>query len=664
MASTAALKDFPPLHPSSAPPPAASQPSVTPPLHRSFAETLQEPPLSTPSSPRAKKKSIDDLEEGFGSPRTLNGVPGLFFSKEEITNMCVPFKYTLVGKFGHGMPPLARVRVRFVKMKLRGFFQVGLINPSHVLINLSCEEDYTRVWLRQEWLVDGFSIRIFKWCYNMSYHEESPIVPVWVNLPELPIVFFHKKALRNIACILGKPLKLDEATVDRYRLEMARICIECLDKSKDSVRADVLEVASTSAVHIAKGINVVEVANVAGPSPSLFVVDKNPILVVNCSPDCIKGALALSIFSNVQPMVGPSIVDDVKEAVNGVIHAVYKIDIEGVLGSNLEGHPADFRAVNSNPILENVTVDDSLSCSSDLEDFSIPIKNSFEALGEDTVVEDSLIESSNFEESTHSSPSISLLAHRTIQCPDLKQNTSSSASSSLNLIKSFTARNRAQLSLKNARATPFAITAVYAKCTISARRELWDGLRDVATYSTTPWIIGRDFNTVLNVHERKGFHLPKLKSMKEFGDMIVGLSTPVSKMTILLASWSSPSGSFGLVAQSIGSQIAGSEEVSNFFFEGRWDHGRLSRIVLYPMLKCICSMEFDILKKDLMVWKLSSNGNFSFKDTWELIRSPGVPNRLLKDIWNNCVIPTMSTFIWRLINNWIPVDERMQSKGF
>ncbi|KAG8369095.1 hypothetical protein BUALT_Bualt15G0114500 [Buddleja alternifolia] len=68
---------------------------------------------------------------------------------------------------------------------------------------------------------------------------------------------------------------------------------------------------------------------------------------------------------------------------------------------------------------------------------------------------------------------------------------------------------------------PFKFTAVYAKCTISVRRVLWDDIREVAANCSSPRIIGGDFNMVLTLQERKGYTPPKLESMQEFGDMIV-----------------------------------------------------------------------------------------------------------------------------------------------
>ncbi|KAL0287588.1 UNVERIFIED_CONTAM: hypothetical protein Sangu_2685800 [Sesamum angustifolium] len=76
------------------------------------------------------------------------------------------------------------------------------------------------------WFVDGFPMRVFKWTPTFNPREESPIVPVWVRLPELPIQFFDREALFSIARLLGTPLRTDVSTTTLVRPSVARVCVE------------------------------------------------------------------------------------------------------------------------------------------------------------------------------------------------------------------------------------------------------------------------------------------------------------------------------------------------------------------------------------------------------------------------------------------------------
>ncbi|KAL0283411.1 UNVERIFIED_CONTAM: putative ribonuclease H protein [Sesamum radiatum] len=63
------------------------------------------------------------------------------------------------------------------------------------------------------------------------------------------------------------------------------------------------------------------------------------------------------------------------------------------------------------------------------------------------------------------------------------------------------------------------------------------------------------------------------------------------------------------------------------------------------------------------MWKLSGDGNFSMKATWNSLRHKRAIQQLAKEIWCPFITPTMSIFVWRLANNKIPVEEKLQEKG-
>ncbi|GAY64198.1 hypothetical protein CUMW_231780 [Citrus unshiu] len=76
--------------------------------------------------------------------------------------MAAPFKLSLVGKLSFGRPPIDVIRKFFVALGLKGNVEISLLDPCHILIQLHLEEDYTRIWLRQSWFIDGRAMRVFK----------------------------------------------------------------------------------------------------------------------------------------------------------------------------------------------------------------------------------------------------------------------------------------------------------------------------------------------------------------------------------------------------------------------------------------------------------------------------------------------------------------------
>ena len=67
--------------------------------------------------------------------------------------------------------------------------------------------------------------------------------------------------------------------------------------------------------------------------------------------------------------------------------------------------------------------------------------------------------------------------------------------------------------------------------------------------------------------------------------------------------------------------------------------------------------------KAIPVWKPSFDGKFSTKSTRQLVRNYKVPEPCFDTFWNNCISPTISIFWWKLVQNWIPVETKMQRFG-
>ncbi|VFQ83659.1 unnamed protein product [Cuscuta campestris] len=72
---------------------------------------------------------------------------------------------------------------------------------------------------------------VTKWTPDYIEGEDCPIVPVWVSCPKLPIYLHDQRALSLIGSSIGRPLKVDENTLNFSRPDLARFCVE-VDVSK------------------------------------------------------------------------------------------------------------------------------------------------------------------------------------------------------------------------------------------------------------------------------------------------------------------------------------------------------------------------------------------------------------------------------------------------
>lgn len=57
---------------------------------------------------------------------------------------------------------------------------------------------------------------------------------VWLRLPGLPVEFFNKDLLMEIGSVVGRPVKVDDYTINGTRGKYARVCVE-LDLSRTLV---------------------------------------------------------------------------------------------------------------------------------------------------------------------------------------------------------------------------------------------------------------------------------------------------------------------------------------------------------------------------------------------------------------------------------------------
>ncbi|XP_073149021.1 uncharacterized protein [Henckelia pumila] len=184
-----------------------------------------------PPSPRVSTKSFADVInslEDLPEPTFRDGKPGIQFPDEVISSLIEPFKFALVGKItgNRSTAPNSMISTAFSQMGFKTSFTLKFLPRGYLVITLSCEEDFARLWTKGGIFVGTVGIRFSKWTPEFKFEEESPIAPVWVRFPELPLHLYNKKSLYAIARILGNPIKLDEHTAERSRGAFARVCVE------------------------------------------------------------------------------------------------------------------------------------------------------------------------------------------------------------------------------------------------------------------------------------------------------------------------------------------------------------------------------------------------------------------------------------------------------
>lgn len=74
-------------------------------------------------------------------------------------------------------------------------------------------------------MIDYYPMRVFRWTLEFRPKVEYSIVPIWVELPNLPLFMFNKQCLFSIGRLIGSPLALDMPRAEILRPSMVKVCI-------------------------------------------------------------------------------------------------------------------------------------------------------------------------------------------------------------------------------------------------------------------------------------------------------------------------------------------------------------------------------------------------------------------------------------------------------
>ncbi|KAL0924030.1 hypothetical protein M5K25_004832 [Dendrobium thyrsiflorum] len=194
--------------------------------------------MTTPSSSvpivsslmAGSSRSFKDVLSGSSNPgsklsfvtSSFRGCPALLFDDSTVSKLAAPFALTLVGKFLLRRPNIDIIRNFFLNLKLSGSFHVGLLDPRHISIQLSNDLDYSWIFSRRSYYIQGCQMCLLKWTLDFDVRAESPIALVWISFPNLRLHFFNSQVLFGMESIFGRPLQTDQAIASISRPSVAR----------------------------------------------------------------------------------------------------------------------------------------------------------------------------------------------------------------------------------------------------------------------------------------------------------------------------------------------------------------------------------------------------------------------------------------------------------
>lgn len=80
--------------------------------------------------------------------------------------------------------------------------------------------------------IEGQTMRIHAWNPNFKPEEKTPLVPIWISLPELPWHCYNKEFISSLLTPIGRVLYLDSTSINKTRGSQARVEVQ-VDLTKD-----------------------------------------------------------------------------------------------------------------------------------------------------------------------------------------------------------------------------------------------------------------------------------------------------------------------------------------------------------------------------------------------------------------------------------------------
>ncbi|KAJ6407132.1 hypothetical protein OIU84_010607 [Salix udensis] len=135
---------------------------------------------------------------------------------------------TMIGFFTGCRLPYHAVSLIAKKAWTRyGLEQVLTMDDGFFIFRFKTEEAITEVIEKGPWMFGGKNIILQKWTPAFQFHRSKiSKLSVWIRLKGLPLPLCTKQGLSMAASMVGKSLSCDEMTINCWRLDYVRLCVE------------------------------------------------------------------------------------------------------------------------------------------------------------------------------------------------------------------------------------------------------------------------------------------------------------------------------------------------------------------------------------------------------------------------------------------------------
>ncbi|CAL1374354.1 unnamed protein product [Linum trigynum] len=212
-------------HPPQQPP--ISDPASFPPLN--FKMALAGPTQASPS----KLNQWTFVREHDLEPGLFGGEPELKVSDKFKDRLCSPWKKTLVVRLlGRSISYTYLCSQLRWKWRPTGRLDILDLDDRTFLVTFHNDQDFLHALTGGPWTILDHYLVVHQWSPSFRTTDKPhKSVVAWIQLPELPVHFYHREVLFALGNLIGRTVKLDYHTENMERGKFARIAVE-LDMTK------------------------------------------------------------------------------------------------------------------------------------------------------------------------------------------------------------------------------------------------------------------------------------------------------------------------------------------------------------------------------------------------------------------------------------------------
>ncbi|CAK8531877.1 unnamed protein product [Lathyrus sativus] len=170
----------------------------------------------------------------FIAPQVVNGKLEVVIEEDDIISEVKFWEFSLI-LYAMGVD-LSMNAVKNFMTKNWNFVQLPDMyynDESYFILRFKSFKDRDEVLLRGPYMIRNIPLLIHEWRPGFKVKDELlRTLPIWVKLPQLPIILWGDTSLNKIRSALGNPIMTDECTANRLRVSYARILVE-MDITKE-----------------------------------------------------------------------------------------------------------------------------------------------------------------------------------------------------------------------------------------------------------------------------------------------------------------------------------------------------------------------------------------------------------------------------------------------